>query len=223
MQLPGLTTIKPHQTDLLDRLAKMMGTSFLKEPWTEVWFTALDEIGSTPERKAEISQAVMTYDFLVGAPFECVYALPDFSAGAGGYLLSELGGQTWNTLEEQAVKQMSEAVLDEQERRVLLGQAARMKHISNFSWFEDDARGADFIHFFSIGVDTGMQGRGILRKLLGPFLDYADELGINCYLECYNDRNESIYSHFDFETVQRFTDPEFEIFERCMVRRPQNA
>ena len=111
MQLPGLVTVEPDQIETIEKLACMMGKSFMEELWTEAWLEALDEIGTTADRKLEISRAIMKYDFIVGTPFECCYMLPDMAAGTGAYLSSDLKGNIWSDLEDQATEMMAEAVL----------------------------------------------------------------------------------------------------------------
>lgn len=221
MQLPGLVTVKPDQTDAIDKLSSMMGVSFMEELWTEAWLESLDSLNATDERKLEISRAIMKYDFMVGTHYQCCYLLPDFAAGAGAYLSSDLDGRIWNDLEDEATELMAEAVLTTEEKAALFKRAEEMEAISNFKWMTSEAQDEDFIHFFSIGVNPDMRGTGAFRRLMTPFLDYADQQGINCYLECYTDRLESLYGHFGFETVHRFTDPAFDVYERAMVRTPR--
>ncbi|WP_139652066.1 GNAT family N-acetyltransferase [Raoultibacter phocaeensis] len=221
MQLSGLVTVQPEQTKTIDKLASMMGVSFLEEPWTEVWLESLDAIGTTDERKLEISRAIMKYDFTVGAPHECCYMLPNFAAGAGAYLSSDLEGRIWNDLEDEAIEMMANAVLTEAEKAALFQRADEMEGISNFKWMVDETEGEAFIHFFSLGVNRDMRGSGAFRRLMTPFLEYADAHGINCYLECYSDHLESLYGHFGFRTVHRFRDPAFSVYERAMVREPR--
>ena len=221
MQLPGLVTVKPDQTDTIEKLAHMMGKSFMEELWTEAWLESLDCLGTTDERKLEISRAIMKYDFMVGTRHQCCYMLPDFAAGAGAYLSSDLGGRIWSDLEDEATELMAEATLTDDEKAALFKRAEEMGGISNFKWMVPEADGDDFIHFFSIGVNPDMRGSGAFRRLMAPFLEFADSCGINCYLECYTDRLESLYGHFGFETVHRFTDPAFDVYERAMVRTPR--
>lgn len=219
MDLPGLITVEPSQTKTIDQLATMMGTSFMEEGWTQVWLSILDEIGTSHERKLEISRAIIKSNFIVGAPYQCVRMLPDMSAATGAYLSSDLNGRIWNDLEDESMEIMIETILDENERTVLLKRAQQMERISNFKWMTDRTQGKDFIHFFAIGVAPEKRGSGAFRKLLTPFLNYADEQGIECYLECFSDKTEGIYSHFGFETIERFDDPAFAVTERCMARK----
>lgn len=220
MKLPGLITVKPEQTDIIYTLSDMLGESFLEEGWSEVWLSSLDGIGATKERKLEISREIIRNNLNVGAPFECVYTLPDFSAAIGGYLSSELQGQIWNDLEDKSMGLLMQNLLSEEEKVILTERAKEMESISNFKWMLDDANGEDFIHYFAVGVDVRRRGQGALRKVLTPFLDYASDKNIKCYLECYSDRNEAIYAHFGYKTVERFKDPTFDIVERCMIKYP---
>jgi hypothetical protein len=222
MNLPGLITVKPEDQKTIKALAFMMGTSFLEELWTAELLSALDSLGTTDLRKLEISCAILEYNFIVGTPYECVYMLPDMSAGIGGYLSSELQGNTWNDLEDNSFDLMAKNVLRENEQVVLGEKMTKMKPISVFNWANKEARGSDFIHFFAGGVDRKQRGRGAFRKVITPFLNFADEHGLQCFLECYSFRLESLYKNFGFETVKRFEDPGFNLIERGMVRTPEH-
>lgn len=221
MQLPGLITVQPEQTETINNVAHMMGKSFMEELWTEIWLESLDPLGADESRKLEISRAIMKYDFTLGAPYQCCYMLPDMAAATGAYLSSDLKGRVWNDIEDEATALMAEATLTDDEKAAILKRAVEMEEISNFSWMIDHAQGSDFIHFFSIGVNSEMRGSGAFRKLVTPFFEYADQHGINCYLECFSDSLEGLYSHFGFETVRQYSDPAFEIIERAMVRTPR--
>ncbi|MEG2530618.1 MAG: GNAT family N-acetyltransferase [Raoultibacter sp.] len=221
MQLPGLITVQPDQTKRIEDMARMMGKNFMEELWTIEWLSSLDAIGASDERKQEIAQAIMKYDFIVGTPYESCYMLPDMAAGAGGYLASDLKGQQWEQLEEKASALMAENTLSSIEQEVLFAHAEKMHHISDFSWEVDAAAGNDFIHFTLLGVNPEHRGSGAFRKLITPFFDYADKRGINCYLECYSDKLESLYSHVGFKTLKVLSDSAFSITERCMLREPR--
>ena len=91
---------------------------------------------------------------------------------------------------------------------------------SSTSWpLERTAPDEDFIYFISAGVDPDKRGSGAFRRLFTPFLEYADEHGLACYLDCYTERLEQLYGHFGFETVERRSIDAFPIEERLMVRR----
>ncbi|MGI6106179.1 MAG: GNAT family N-acetyltransferase [Raoultibacter sp.] len=221
MELPGLIRVRPEETELIDELSNMMGESFLEEGWTQVWLSALDAIGINNQRKLEISRAIIKCNFTIGAPHNCVYMLPDKSAATGAYLSSDLGGRTWGALEDESMENMRREYLSEEESRILGERMHEMGFISNFSWMLEDAQENDFLHFFAIGVDTQKRGSGSFRRLMTPFFDFADSKGLKCYLECYSDKTEGIYSHHGFETVKRFSDPIFDVTERCMIRYPR--
>ncbi|MEG0070651.1 MAG: GNAT family N-acetyltransferase [Raoultibacter sp.] len=218
MDIPKLIKVKPEQTDLIERLSLMMGKSFLEEPWTEEWLTVLPD---NHERKLEIACSIMRYNFILATPYQGCWATPDLHACAGGYLKSNLGNLIWNNLEEESFKMMYEKVLTEEEGRLLREQSAKMEILSNFQWEEDACEGKDFIHFYALGVNADKRGNGAFRRLMEPFFEYADAHGINCYLECYSDRLENLYSHFGFKEIGVFTDSAFPITERCMVREPR--
>lgn len=221
MQITGLVTLDPGDTASLDALADMMGQSFMEEYWTETWLASLDELGTSDERKLEISRAIMRGDLAAAAPFGGCHMLSEYAAGTLAYLSSDLQGKVWQDLEDAASENLLNAVLTPNEAAVMEKRAAEMASISNFSWAVEHAAGEDFIHFVTIGVNPAMRRSGSFRRLVTPLLDYADAHGINCYLECYRDHLEGLYGHFGFETVHRFSNPAFDAVERAMVRKPR--
>ena len=219
MNLPGLITVQPDRTEELDALARMVGTCFLEEMWYVTWLEALDELGIGRDRKLEITRAVIRADYEGTAPYQCVYALPDRAGAANVYLRSELGDVDWTELEEESGTLLAEVLTDE-EIDVLGPRIEAMDPISSTSWpLERAAADEDFIYFISAGVDPEKRGSGAFRRLLTPFLEYADEHGLACYLDCYTERLEQLYGHFGFETVERRSIDAFPIEERLMVRR----
>ena len=223
MQLPGLVTVQPEQTQTIDELADIVGLAFMEEPWSHEWFKALDTIGTTPKRKLEISRAVIRSNFTFGTPYQACYMLPGMEAGTGGYLASDLGGRIWSDIEDASTEAMMESFLTPAEAQALTQQAHRMEPVTDFTWMLERAGDNDFIHFYAIGVNPEARGSGAFRRLLTPFLDYADAHDIACYLECYSDHLEGLYGHFGFKTVERKSEPGIEIVERCMMRTPHKA
>lgn len=218
MNLPGLITVRPDQTEELDALARMVGTCFLEEMWYVTW---LDAPGIGEDRKLAITRAVIRSDYAATAPYQCVYALPDRAGAVNAYLRSELGDASWPELEEESGALLAEMLADG-ELAVLGPRAEAMDPISSTSWpLERADEDEDFIYFISIGVDPQQRGSGAFRRLLEPFLAYADEHGLDCYLDCYTDRLEQLYGHFGFETVERRSIDAFPIEERLMIRRPR--
>ena len=219
MNLPGLITVQPDRTEELDALARMVGTCFLEEMWYVTWLEALDELGIGRDRKLEITRAVIRSDYEVTAPYQCVYALPDRAGAANVYLRSELGDVDWTELEAESGTLLAEVLTDE-EIDVLGPRIEPMDPFSSTSWpLERAAADEDFIYFISAGVDPEKRGSGAFRRLFTPFLEYADEHGLACYLDCYTERLEQLYGHFGFETVERRSIDAFPIEERLMVRR----
>lgn len=220
MQLPGLVTVPHDQAALLDELAAMVGTCFLEEMWYATWLEALDDLGADRSRKLAITQAVIRADYEVTSPYGCVYTLDDRAGAANVYLRSELGGASWPALEEQSARRL-ESVLTADEQEVLVPRAEAMEPLSDTNWPLALAGDDDYLHFISAGVDPARRGSGAFGRLFKPFLAYADERGLRCYLDCYTDRLEGIYGHYGFETVERKTAPGFDLVERCMVRSPR--
>lgn len=221
MNIPRLLTIRPEQTDLLEHLSRMMGESFLEEPWQQHLFAALDGLGTSPARKLEISQTLMRCDLEAAAPFGAVLATEDLAGGMLAYRASELGGRTWLDIEEEAYERLPQDALSADEEQALLRQEKRLAAASDFSWIIEEADGRDFIHLFSIGVDSAKRGTGAFRRLTSPVLAFADEQGLPCYLEAYSERLEGLYSHIGFDVVRTLEDPTSGMMERCMVREPR--
>lgn len=219
MHLPGIVTVDPADRSLIERLATMMGDSFMEELWTLEVLSALPD---DDDRKREVSRAIILASMTGAAPAAGCYALKDASALALAYLKSELGDTTWAQLEERGAFVLEEALSPDELERIEAHER-RMSAISVFDWEYEAARELgfdDFIHFVCLAVDAQARGSGSFRRLVTPFFDYADEHGIPCFLETYSDTLESLYRHMGFETIRTFRDPAFSIVERGMVRMP---
>lgn len=218
MNLEGIVTIRPDQHGLLKRAATMMGTSFLEEMWFTTWLSVLDSMGATRARKEELMHAVFMDDLVAHAPYQGVYALSDMTAATGAYRYSELNGMTHSDIEAQEGAFLQN-VATPQELALLDKQGEKMEPISEFDWarvFEDDR---DHIYFYAWAVDPGARGTGALRRLLEPFFAFADDNHLNCYLDCYADHLQRMYEHLGFELIDVLRSPEFEVYERRMVRK----
>ncbi|HJF64654.1 MAG TPA: GNAT family N-acetyltransferase [Slackia equolifaciens] len=221
MQLPGLVTVSSDDEATLEHLANMMGESFLEEMWFDTWLAALDDLGAGRERKLAIMQAYFLDELSVLSQYGAVYALEDLTAATGGYLASELGQAGQAHLETMRYERM-ESLLTEEERRLLDEREQAMYAISDFDWHRAWPReGDDYIYFSSWAVDKNARGTHALSRLLAPILAFADAKGLDCYLECYADRLQSMYEHFGFRVVRELHDDGFPVYERCMVRSAQ--
>lgn len=218
MNLPGLITVSPEQPELLDACARILGDSFIEENWTATWLSCLDELGATPQRKQEILHATYLDELGNHAPYQGVYLLEDKTAAAGGYLYSELEGHTHPQLQAASTKHFH-ACATPQELERLMQQEQRMEPISKFDWTRMLENEGDHIYFYMWAVSKDARGKGSFRRLITPFYDFADEHGLNIYLECYSDRLQSMYEHVGFELIDVLSDPAFDVTERRMVRR----
>lgn len=218
MQLPGLITITPDTPDALSRAADIIGASFMEEQWFATWLEALDELGTPASRRAELLRALIYDDLAKHAPYQGAYLLEDGTAATGAYRYSELGGTTHDELEAQPSPTF-DALATPDEKRVLAAREKAMAPVSVFDWSRQMEHGKDHIYFYAWAVDPEARGTGALRRLLEPFFDFADEHGLNCYLECYTARLQSMYEHFGFELIDLLTCDAVPIIERRMVRR----
>lgn len=221
MQLPGIITIGPDQPEQIEKAAVILGESFMEEPWFKTWLSALDKLGTSYERKRDILVAATLGEFEAHAPYRAIFATEDFAGVAGAYLASEFKGVSHVRLEDEGINCALADVLTPEERELLDARSKAMEPISNFSWAADHAAGADHIYFFAWAIDSSKRGSGAFRRLITPFFDFADERGINCYLDCFNDNLQSLYEHVGFEVIDILRAEGFEIAERRMVRRPR--
>lgn len=222
MNIPGLLCVDPGQTALLKRLATMMGSSFMEENWFITWLSALDSIDVTCERKCELMHALFLDDLSVHAPYQGVYCLEDLSAATGAFRYSELKpvrSLSTEVADPEGFVSAFEALITPKEEVLLEAQRQKMKPISVFDWSAEMEQGNDHIYFYAWATDPSQRGKGALRRLLNPMFDYADKEGLNCYLDCFADRLQSMYEHLGFEVIDEFHSPEFDIYERRMVRR----
>ena len=221
MNLPGIITIRPDQPDLIERAARVLGTAFTEEPWFVEWVSALDALGASDERKRDVIVADIFGTLITHAPYQAVYALPDFSGVVGGYLASDLKGQSHALLEEQGYRMSLTPLLTDDEAKLLSEKSAQLAPVSNFTWTIDHSQGREHIYFYAWGVDKAKRGTGAFRRLTQPFFDYADAHGITCYLDCFSDSLQSLYEHIGFEVVDTLHAPGVPIYERCMARQPR--
>lgn len=220
MQLPGLITVSASDSTLVEHAAALLGNSFIEEQWFATWLSALDSLGADENRKKTLLRAIFLDDIEAFIPYEGIHLLEDGTAAVGGYLFSELRGETLTSIEEgQGGKRFLETATPE-EAHALEKREQEMEGISSFDWART-YDGGDHINFFAWAVDPAARGKGSLKRALAPFFAYADEHHLNCYLECYSDRLQSMYEHLGFELVDELRAEGINAYERRMVRRPR--
>jgi len=79
---------------------------------------------------------------------------------------------------------------------------------------------APFKHWFlqTIGVAPQFQGKGYAGRLLRPIFSRLDKEGLPCYLETLDEKNISLYQHFDFKIVDESKIPETTLTSWAMLR-----
>ena len=62
-------------------------------------------------------------------------------------------------------------------------------------------------HYYldNVGVLPSEQGKGISSRLIRPFLEKADEEKVSVYTDTVTSSNVSLYEHFGFQCVERYT------------------
>ena len=72
-----------------------------------------------------------------------------------------------------------------------------------------------------VGVAPSAQGRGIGARLLEPTLAEADDAGVDCYLETFDDRNPHFYQRLGFCPVGCHVEPVTASAYTIMNRNPK--
>src|SRR5258706_978911 len=72
----------------------------------------------------------------------------------------------------------------------------------------------------SIGVSPSCQGQGIGGALLAPVLQQADNEGMFCSLETFEEKNLSFYQHHGFQVVVTAIEPQSQLRFWAMRRSP---
>ena len=62
-------------------------------------------------------------------------------------------------------------------------------------------------YLFVLGVDSGMQGRGLGGQLMRPVLERCDREGIPAYLESSKEKNVPLYERNGFKVTEVYTVP----------------
>jgi len=77
------------------------------------------------------------------------------------------------------------------------------------------------IYLALLAVDPAYQGKGFAGTLLRALIRQAEEQHLACYLETQNEKNVSLYNHFDFKVVFRSVFPMTNTPMFGMLREPQ--
>ncbi len=218
MIIPGLVTVAENAPADLERAVDIVGGGFMEEQWFACWLEALDDLGATDARKREILRATIADSFAAHVPYQGVYLLEDRNVAMGMVRASELRGRTHEELEDASTAAF-DAVATPAERDALEARAQAMAPASDFGWSDAAAEGRDHIYAYALSVSPDARGTGALRRLFEAIFSYADEEGLDVYLECYTDRLEQLYAHFGFEPIDVLSVPELDLHEHRMVRR----
>lgn len=218
MQIEGIVTVEPSQSELAKDLAALMGEAYLEEPYTKAF---LEGIRAKEGQDIEVSTAMKRALIDSGIPAQRVHCTPDGSACMIAYRASE---QTRSNMDFQneAVKaaQESPSLGDKQAPLVFL-QNMIMMPIGDFEWYpEVVGEGADYLHLAHVAVKKDQQGSGKVGQLVKPLLDYAQANSLPVFLETYSDDQEAMFKHFGFETITVLDSPTTPLKERCMMYLP---
>jgi GNAT superfamily N-acetyltransferase len=73
-----------------------------------------------------------------------------------------------------------------------------------------------------VGVTPSAQGRGIGKRLIEPTLAEADDAGVECYLETFDQRNPAFYQRLGFAVVASYAEPVTRASYTVMRRNPSS-
>ena len=146
--------------------------------------------------------------------------------GGNFYALAQKEPMTIISPEQKAAREKARKVAEAKAAKERAAKAAEASYVASHPEAKSKPTGdvikpsgSDDLDARLAGVDPEKRGSGAFRRLFTPFLEYADEHGLACYLDCYTERLEQLYGHFGFETVERRSIDAFPIEERLMVRR----
>ncbi len=214
MNINGLITVSPDQTDLIQDLIVWMGKVYETEPYTQAF---LEGIRAKGDQVEQISQTIMRSFITSGAPVKRVYCTPDTNGCFIGYQRSEQDKPStyYEQLSMDAVKE--DPCLGDKQAGLVFLQQTIMWPISDFEWYPDVVGDKDYIHIVNIGVKKEFQHTGTMNELFKPVLAYAQEQGLPVFLETYSDELEAMYQHYDFTTLEVLESPTTPLKERCMM------
>ena len=148
--------------------------------------------------------------------------------GGNFYALAQKEPMTIISPEQKAAREKARKVAEAKAAKERAAKAAEASYVASHPEAKSKPTGdvikpsgSDDLDARLAGVDPEKRGSGAFRRLFTPFLEYADEHGLACYLDCYTERLEQLYGHFGFETVERRSIDAFPIEERLMIRRAQ--
>lgn len=196
MQLPGLITLTPDQTQLKEQATELLAEASLSEPWMK---TFLDGIKCNEAQKREFALLKSHNLVELGATVGRVFSLID---GSGVFIAYRHSEQEFdNEYYEGEATKYAEAncSLDSNHRYLITSQQAIMAPVSDFGWEEEFTGGADFIHLVCV-ASTKPQNE--VASLLKPLFDYADANRLAVFTECFGDDIQAAYEALGFDTLQ---------------------
>ena len=75
-------------------------------------------------------------------------------------------------------------------------------------------------YLYNLSVSRKAQGKGIASKLMRPMLNFCDMENMVCYLETNNEKNVSLYQHYDFNLAEQKLIPKSNVMHYAMTRNP---
>jgi GNAT superfamily N-acetyltransferase len=175
-----------------------------------------EEFADNEARRRQALARYFDYSMSEGARMGRLVVWPDPAVGAAVWLLPA-----------EASAYHAEAKAKAEFLAVALGAAGgdAYRRILDFMRPRALAVVAESAWYLSIvGVTPSAQGQGIGRRLIEPTLAEADDAGVDCYLETFDNRNPGFYQRLGFSAVGSHAEPvtgaAYTIMRRSPKRRP---
>lgn len=200
------------EKDVIEAAARVMAESFMDYPLNKAVF---DGIPSAMEIMLESSASILQGMLRNGT----IHLLDDDPLGVVlGY-------------ESAKVRPMQEAIhklrtnlrmvrrIPKENRKTLIRNFKTYSKVMDFKWPKRHLK-TDYYYIKVVALDQSLRGSGAFRRLISPILEEYGSRGMPVALETHDERVESIYSHFGFQTVEVVEAEGIQIKQYCMVRWP---
>ena len=92
---------------------------------------------------------------------------------------------------------------------------------NNFRWRKKICGNSNYYYIQLVAIDKTMKGSGILRKLMQPVLERAEQENVPVLIDTHDKDNIPIYEHFGFElAIEHHAKKDPSIVQYSMIKRP---
>src|SRR5579864_2951584 len=172
-----------------------------------------EDFADNEERRREALARYFDYSMSEGARMGRLVVWPDAAVGAAVWLLP--AETPVHDAEAKAKAEFLAAALganggDAYRRIIEFMRPRALAAVAESAWY-----------LSIVGVAPVAQGRGIGTRLVEPTLAGADNAGVDCYLETFDQRNLSFYQRLGFFAVGSHAEPVTGANYTIMLRKPK--